>query len=800
MKNLLTALLVSAFATLSSAQTLPNPVFGSVKADISLATVTVSGAARTTAQRATDAGVNALDSLKGDCSSDDSAKLTSLLAAASAASSGGNRVRVYMPAPPGGCYALASAVALPSNVDIQPVGKVILRATGSSGAIFTATSVSNIGLGGFVIDQQKSIHTSIAQVITANSVSQMDITGVTVVNPSGGFVFTASDHINIDKLYMSNGLYNGVQFIQTHDSSVTNCEFQNLVDFGVIIADGSYKNLVQGNKTTSNGIELVGVVRSAYQNRIIGNHAEGTGDNCISITGYENIVSANEAIGCAGNGIEVYGNRNVVVGNYAKNNAKGGAGNSGWDSGIRIQGAFGGVGSVNVVANNVLDDDQATPTQKYGVSLYPPAYSNWASGVAVTSGAYVLAGTNTYLAQGSGTTGGTAPTCTSGTCSDGGVTWIYCQTFPNSLAATQKNEYASNNVYRYGTAQYLDNSGNSSNESVGGFNGLTIPANTVFPSTVAIGTLTNLGSVTYVTKPSSSAYNFTGASLNGALPTVSIAAPASGAQATAQVNVLFLWGFGTAAGGAGCSVNDVLTIQGGTPAISGTNLAAGTPLTIKVLTLGSGGSVATFTAGPSGSYYYTHPWPATTTLTGGTCTTSPTLTGTVWQIGADLTVTNAGSGYGTPPAVTYTPANSVASSSTVVTVSGQFVASAGVGKLLLDSTGTKIGNGTSPVITQSPVVNGTCQRVTLTTSGYTVPAATDCVRLVQATTVATSTITLPTALLDGQVLQFVNYAGAVTALTFSPAVLGWTNASAMAAYTGMRVRWDSTSAAWIREQ
>jgi hypothetical protein len=40
----------------------------------------------------------------------------------------------------------------------------------------------------------------------------------------------------------------------------------------------------------------------------------------------------------------------------------------------------------------------------------------------------------------------------------------------------------------------------------------------------------------------------------------------------------------------------------------------------------------------------------------------------------------------------------------------------------------------------------------------------------------------------------------VTAFTFSPAVNGWTNGSTLAANTGLRIRWDATSAAWFREQ
>lgn len=111
-----------------------------------------------------------------------------------------------------------------------------------------------------------------------------------------------------------------------------------------------------------------------------------------------------------------------------------------------------------------------------------------------------------------------------------------------------------------------------------------------------------------------------------------------------------------------------------------------------------------------------------------------------------------------------------------------------------------IGSPGTAVVSSGALVDGSGVRTTLTTTGYTVPAGTSLVRFTQSSTVASSTITLPTAIADGQPIQFVNYGGAVTALTFSPAVNGWTNGATLAAYTGLRLRWDGTAAAWYREQ
>jgi hypothetical protein len=104
-----------------------------------------------------------------------------------------------------------------------------------------------------------------------------------------------------------------------------------------------------------------------------------------------------------------------------------------------------------------------------------------------------------------------------------------------------------------------------------------------------------------------------------------------------------------------------------------------------------------------------------------------------------------------------------------------------------------------PVESRGAFIDASGVRVSLGSS-YTVPANTSLVRFTQSSTVDSSTITLPTAIADGQPIQFVNYGGAVTALTFSPAVNGWTNGATLAAYSGLRIRWDATAAAWYREQ
>ena len=98
-------------------------------------------------------------------------------------------------------------------------------------------------------------------------------------------------------------------------------------------------------------------------------------------------------------------------------------------------------------------------------------------------------------------------------------------------------------------------------------------------------------------------------------------------------------------------------------------------------------------------------------------------------------------------------------------------------------------------------VDTTGIRVALTGSSYTVPSTTDFVRFTQTATISSQTIVLPTVTQDGYAVGFLNYSasGAVSALTFSPAVAGWTNASSLPANARVDAFWDATDGTWHRK-
>lgn len=729
---------------------------------------------------------------KGDgVTNDRAAFATAIGLAAARAVLIGAVVNVLVPA---ATYAIGSAIPMSSMVNMVGQGKPVLKATGSTGTLLSSTA-GQFSIENMVLDGNSSAHNTDTNATCAfTSLSKIVFRNVDVINPTGGLHFTSCDTVLVDRCTVTGSKGHGVYFNGTHDSEVRGSNFQSLTFFGVILTNGCYRNLIQGNKTTANGIELVGITQDSYENRIVNNHAEGTGDNGISCTGYKNIIIGNICKGCQGNGIEVYGERNVVVGNHCLNNAQGNAGNSGWRAGIAIQGAFGGVAQYNTITGNTCDDDQASPTQIYGIWIGASGYTAWAagqtiSGASVNGPVYRYNGANLYKTTGNGTTGSTAPTHTTGTVSDGTVSWIFVRTAIAGAIGPYVNEIAGNNIARAVTSKYLDASGATGanvNEISASFQTL------VLPSTINVSAISNAGGLATVGVPVGS-YTIT----NGSTVTCGVSAPnvSGGQQATVSVASYILFGFGSVgAGGTGYAVNDIVTMVGGTP--------TGTACKLKVLTVDGSGAILTFTStGAGGGFTYSAlPPTGNNTWSGGTGT-GFTTANAVWHVNA-FTITAAGSGYSAPPTVTLSPITGTPTITT--TTSATMTLTAGAGQLLLDTTGTKLGvSGTSGsgVFLEGGLVDTTGVRVALTAAqNYSVPANCSLVRFTHSSTIASATATLPTALADGHVIQINNYTATITAFTFSPAVGGWTNGNPFNAGGAMRVRWDSTDSKWYREQ
>ncbi len=129
---------------------------------------------------------------------------------------------------------------------------------------------------------------------------------------------------------------------------------------------------------------------------------------------------------------------------------------------------------------------------------------------------------------------------------------------------------------------------------------------------------------------------------------------------------------------------------------------------------------------------------------------------------------------------------------------GPFTLYYGASALSLGANGTAIGMAGASVTVNGPSLDGTAIRFPLSGTNYTVPTGVSLVRFTQTGTISAQTVLLPNAVGDTHPIEFDNYAGAVNAYSFSPAVLGWVNGSTLPAGVSIRIRWDATDNTWHR--
>ena len=323
---------------------------------------------------------------------------------------------------PGATYFISTRIDNLSNVQVVGYNTTIrhngqpFRANGTTGGGFYGITFEQVGVTGQGL-LQAATGFEIERCKFLNQVSSIAIT-------------TTSTRCRVAFCEFTNGGSTAVELNGSgvNDNDILFNRFTNNVGFGIWITGGANDNLIQGNRTAQNGLELIGITYDAFGNRLIGNKAEGCGDNGISVTGYRNVLAGNITRGNAFHGLCLYGSRNVVTSHHATNNGTAGAGYAG----VAFSAAFGGIASFNAVSGLVAYDDQATPTQSHNWKVNAGAYTAHGSGQSVSIGAYRTAAGKLYRATTAGTTGATPLTHTSGTASDGAVTWQYLDTFGNS--------------------------------------------------------------------------------------------------------------------------------------------------------------------------------------------------------------------------------------------------------------------------------------------------------------------------------------------------------------------------------
>lgn len=390
----------------------------------------------------------------GDGTTDDS---SAFQAAINAAATKKQRVVVPSSANP---YILNSSLTMATGVRLHGEGdsRPILKTTNTSSAlIFDFSSVNNSGLIGLEIDGNNAVTPAGYNVLLSNAVGNV-IENCSFTNLgdniNGGIILSGTSYHNKitgNTCTDAAGSFVGLTGSTVHDNDISGNNVTDSVGFGIFLGGGAYNNLISGNRTISNGIELIGLTRGCFRNRIIGNHAEGCGDNGISVSGDHNVVSGNTCVGNDLAGIWSWGSYNSITGNLCLNNNQSA---STW-GGIGVSADFGGAGQHNVISGNVCDDNQAVATQHNGIRLINNAYDEWTTTTVVAAASYAYYGLNIYYTTAGGTTGGTAPTHTSGSVSDGGVTWTYIASF-DTVASPAYNVVSGNKYGRSVSADIYD--------------------------------------------------------------------------------------------------------------------------------------------------------------------------------------------------------------------------------------------------------------------------------------------------------------------------------------------------------
>ena len=371
------------------------------------------------------------------------------------------------------------------------------------------------------------------------------------------------------------------------------------------------------------------------------------------------------------------------------------------------------------------------------------------------------------------------------------------------------------------SGRYCVQSTCTTSENLGAVNATSINSANVYASNVTAAVVGNAGGVSSasIQSPTNTVNWWSGNTLAGALPAPVVnSTNGAGGGAALTLSNITLGSSLSLTGGTSCTNGDTFKIndpQSGGGLVGGGNA-------IMTATSVSGGviSAGTISASSGNAYLWLKPFSAGTTLTkiSSTCVGLPTLTpavgGEIWQLEnnigslkASFSVANAGSGYTQLPSVSFTPAYSqtyVGGGTVNVTLSSSMSMSAGSGLVSFDSGGTELGiSGTSgaPVSNKGAEIDATAgSAIVLTTGGDSVPTNVSLRRYKPAGTLATATINLPTAFADGQLLQLDLYGYNITALTFSPSVTGFTNATIWTANTSHRLRWDAAGSVWFLEQ
>jgi hypothetical protein len=364
-----------------------------------------------------------------------------------------------------GTYLFTDKIDLLDDVRIIGSGardSIIFKSVyaGANADTFYGTGISNVKIQNITIDGGlNGTHTAGWAVRLVNS-DYCEISGNYVKNSPNESILIRDGSIGC-KVF--NNRFDPFGAGSGHIYLLTNCDrteirgnhFTDSVGGCIWLSGGISSTIIDGNSCDDSRYELIGVRYGCDVGVISNNRARSSGDNGISVTGSRWTVYGNDCADGDLNGINIYGSDNMVFGNSFRDNGK--AGGSQF-AGLAMQAAFGGLSQNNIAYGNVCERKDGLSTDQYiGVHLYGLSYTAWLTATAVTTGMFRYNGANLYEATSSGTTGATAPVHTSGTVSDGGVSWKYLGT-SNSGMRTNNNRIYGNQLINH-TVNVDDSSG-----------------------------------------------------------------------------------------------------------------------------------------------------------------------------------------------------------------------------------------------------------------------------------------------------------------------------------------------------
>ena len=412
----------------------------------------------------------------GDGTTDD------LLAFRAAAASG----RTILVPTPASFYKVTGTISPAAGTKfVGNAGRPEIRMTsGSTCRIFDVNSVNGCGISWLTLNGNVPTVTDSGPVGRLTVTVGSFIEDCAILNAGGlanGAVVVSggSTLCRVNRNLFTTSTGQGVYVQSSPQNEVCNNTFSGIASLAIRLVTGANYNLIEGNSCISNGAELIGVSISADFNRVIGNRAVGCHDNGISIVGAYNTVTGNTCVLNTAAGIGVWGAFNAITGNTVISNNQD---HSVMDwGGVHVLPGYGGTGQYNQIAGNICDDNQATPTQNWGIrieSLGGGTFGNlaWTAGEVISSTLrFRRNGLNIYQAATTGTTGASAPVHTSGTVSDGGVSWTWLNAYVSSVG-TRGCVAMANSTGRNRSGTPNSDAGNWNANSLFGFNAVRMRA------------------------------------------------------------------------------------------------------------------------------------------------------------------------------------------------------------------------------------------------------------------------------------------------------------------------------------